>query len=98
MSTVAAAHSAAALSQQRLAEVPGVIHIHDSFSIGTTTGNEKRKRKHLMTHTQNPPTQPKRRRGRPPGFTMTAEHKDKIRLAQIRRWAVRKHLAKGADK
>jgi hypothetical protein len=52
MSTVAAAHSAAALSQQRLAEVPGVIHIHDSFSIGTTTGNEKRKRKHLMTHTQ----------------------------------------------
>jgi hypothetical protein len=29
---------------------------------------------------------------------MTEEHKEKIRLAQIRRWAVRKHLAEEAAK
>lgn len=39
------------------------------------------------------PSPTKRGRGRPPGFRMTDDHKEKIRRAQIRRWAVRKHLA-----
>jgi hypothetical protein len=51
-----------------------------------------------MAQTQDPPIQPKRGRGRPPGFVMTDEHKEKIRLAQIRRWAVRRHLAEQALK
>jgi hypothetical protein len=51
-----------------------------------------------MTQAQNPPIQPKRGRGRPPGFKMTPEHKEKIRVAQIRRWAVRRHIAEAAAK
>jgi hypothetical protein len=46
-----------------------------------------------MNDNSTHPTTTKRGRGRSPGFTMTEEHKEKIRVAQIRRWAVRKHLA-----